>query len=51
MIKVNVEVNHKLWHKKIKNPQKYFNTRLKKIVKEDFGKNPIIGEDLLTINI
>ena len=25
--------------------------RLKKIVKKDFGKDPIIGEDLLTINI
>ena len=25
--------------------------RLKKVVRKDFGKNPIIGEDLMTINI
>ena len=25
--------------------------RLKKVVKSDFGKDPIIGEDLMTINI
>ena len=31
MIKVNVEVNSKSWHKKIKNPKKYFSTKLKKI--------------------
>jgi len=42
MIKVNVEVNSKSWHKKIKNPKKYFNKKLKKISKiiEFFwGKN------------
>jgi len=33
MIKVNVEVNNKSWHKKIKNPKKYFNKKLKKISK------------------
>ena len=33
MIKVNVEINNKSWHKKIKNPRKYFNQRLKKISK------------------
>jgi len=33
MIKVNVEVNSKSWHKKIKNPKKYFNKKLKKISK------------------
>ena len=33
MIKVNVEINNKSWHKKIKNPQKYFNRKLKKISK------------------
>jgi len=33
MIKVNVEVDNKLWHKKIKNPKKYFNKKLKKISK------------------
>ena len=42
MIKVNVEVNSKSWHKKIKNPKKYFNKKLKKIskiVKFFKGKN------------
>ena len=33
MIKVNVEINSKSWHKKIKNPKKYFNKKLKKISK------------------
>ena len=33
MIKVNVEVNSKSWHKKIKNPKKYFSKKLKKILK------------------
>ena len=33
MIKVNVEVNNKSWHKKIKNPKRYFNKKLKKILK------------------
>ena len=32
-------------------PTRFNAWRLKKIVKEDFGKEPIIGEDLLTINI
>ena len=31
MIKVNVEVNSKSWHKKIRNPKKYFSKKLKKI--------------------
>ena len=42
MIKVNVEINNKSWHKKIKSPKKYFNRRLKKIskiVKFFKGKN------------
>ena len=42
MIKVNVEVNSKSWHKKITNPKKYFNKKLKKIskiVKFFKGKN------------
>ena len=42
MIKVNVEVNSKSWHKKIKNPKKYFGNKLKKIskiVKFFKGKN------------
>ena len=33
MIKVNVEINKKSWQKKIKNPKKYFNLKLKKITK------------------
>mgnify|MGYP000147314148 CR=1 FL=1 len=33
MIRVNVEVNNKLWHKKIKNPKRYFSKKLKKISK------------------
>ena len=33
MIKVNVEVNNKPWHKKIKNPKRYFSKKLKKISK------------------
>ena len=42
MIKVNVEVNSQSWHKKIKNPKKYFNKKLRKIskiVKFFKGKN------------
>ena len=42
MIKVNVEVNNRSWHKKIKNPKKYFNKKLgkiSKIVKFFIGKN------------
>ena len=33
MIKVNVEVNYKSWHKKIKNPKRYFNKKVEKIPK------------------
>ena len=50
MIKVNVEVGNKSWHKKIKNPKRYFNKKLKKIskiVKFFKGKN-IIFTILLT---
>ena len=32
-------------------PTKFNATKLKEVVKKDFGKDPIIGEDLLTINI
>ena len=42
MIKVNVGINNKFWYKKIKNPKKYFNKKLKKIskiVKFFKGKN------------
>ena len=50
MIKINVEVDNKSWHKKIKNPKRYFNKKLKKIskiVKFFKGKN-IIFTILLT---
>ena len=53
MIKVNVEVNNKSWHKKIKNPKRYFNKKLKKIskiVKFFKGKN-IIFTILLTSSL
>ena len=33
MIKVNVKINNKSWHKKIKSPKKYFNRKLKKVSK------------------
>ena len=33
MIKANVEIDNKSWHKKIKNPKRYFNQKLKKISK------------------
>ena len=33
MIKVNVEVNSKSWHRKIKNPKRYLNKKLNKISK------------------
>ena len=33
MIRANVEINNKSWHKKIKEPKKYFNRKLKKISK------------------
>tara|TARA_B100000029_G_scaffold178352_1_gene175731 strand:+ start:2322 stop:2774 length:453 start_codon:yes stop_codon:yes gene_type:complete len=33
MIKVNVEIDNKSWHTKIKNPKKYINQKLKKISK------------------
>ena len=31
MIRVNVEINNKSWHKKIQNPKRYFNQKLRKI--------------------
>ena len=50
MIKVNVEIDNKSWHKKIKKPQKYFNQKLRKISKiNKFFKNKkIIFTVLLT---
>ena len=32
-------------------PTRFNKSNLKKVVKKDFGKNPIIGEDLMTIKI
>jgi len=50
MIKVNVEINNKSWHKKIKDPEKYFDQKLKKIFKivKFFKKKNIIFTILLT---
>ena len=50
MIRVDVEVNSKSWHKKIKNPKKYFRKKLKKILKivKFFGKRNITFSILLT---
>ena len=53
MIKVNVEVNSKSWHKKIKNPKKYFSKKLKKISKivKFFKEKNITFTILLTSSI
>ena len=50
MIKVNVEIDNKSWHKKIKEPQKYFNKKLRKISKINkfFGNKNIVFTILLT---
>ena len=50
MIRVNVAVNSNSWQKKIKNPNKYFNTKLKKISKivKFFKKKNITFTILLT---
>ena len=50
MMKVNVEISSKSWHKKIKNPKKYFNQKLKKILKivKFFKKKNITFSILLT---
>jgi hypothetical protein len=36
MIKANIVVSKKSWGKKVKNPTKYFNKKLKEISKADF---------------
>ena len=53
MIKVNVEVNNKSWHKKIKNPKRYFNKKVKKISKivKFFKKKDITFTILLTSSL
>ena len=50
MIKVNVEINNKSWHKKIKNPKKYFSKKLRKISRmiKFFKDKNIIFTILLT---
>ena len=50
MIKVNVEVDKKSWHKKIKNPKRYFNRKLKIISKKIpfFTEKKLIFTILLT---
>ena len=50
MIKVNVEINHKSWHKKIKDPKKYINKKIKKIsnIHKFFKSKNIIFTILLT---
>jgi len=50
MIKINVEVNYKHWFKKIKNPKKYINPKLKIIssVVPFFRKKNVILTILLT---
>ena len=52
MIKVNVEIDYKSWHIKIKNPKKYFNKKLKKISNtfKPFKKKDITFTILLTNN-
>ena len=51
MITVNVEVNNKSWHKKIKNPKRYFNQKLRKISKViKFFKGKNIGFTILLTN-
>jgi len=50
MIKVNIEINNKSWNKKIKNPKKYFNQKLKEVFKNItyFQKKNITFTILLT---
>ena len=50
MIKVNVEIEKKSWHKKIKNSKIYFNKKLKKVSKsiKFFKEKNIIFTILLT---
>ena len=51
MTKINVEINNKSWQKKIKNPKKYFNPKLKKISKIiKFLKNKNITFTILLTN-
>ena len=53
MIKVNVEINNKSWHKKIKKPKLYLTKKIKKITKilKFLKKKNIIFTILLTNSI
>ena len=50
MIKVNVEIDNKSWHKKIQEPKKYFDQKLRKISKVNrfFRNKNIVFTILLT---
>ena len=51
MITINVEINNKSWHRKIKHPKKYFNQKLKKISKIiKFFKNRNVTFSILLTN-
>ena len=51
MIKVNVEISNKSWHKKIKHPKKYFSQKLEKIAKIiDLFKNKNVTFTILLTN-
>ena len=51
MIKVNVEIDNKSWHKKIQKPQKYFDQKLRKISKVNrFFRNKNIAFTILLTN-
>ena len=51
MITVNVEINNKSWHKKIKKPKIYFNKKLKKVNKTiSFFKKKKISFTILLTN-
>jgi len=51
MITINVEINNKSWHRKIKHPKKYFNQKLKKISKIiKFFKNRNLTFSILLTN-
>jgi len=51
MIKVNVEIDNKSWHKKIQKPQKYFDQKLRKISKvNSFFRNKNVAFTILLTN-
>ena len=51
MIRVNVEIDIKSWHDKVKNPKKYFSKKLKKISKNiNFFKEKNITFTILLTN-